>query len=71
MYMEKNGGRLKSTPVILPHETVKDLNSGAGAAADSIWPETESALGPRTSRAGAAPKKWRLRKTVFNKKKIK
>ena len=28
MYMEKNRGRLKSTPVFLPHETFK--NSGSG-----------------------------------------
>ena len=28
MYMEKNRGRLKSTPVFLPHETFKNSNSG-------------------------------------------
>ena len=28
MYMEKNGGRLKYTPVFLYHETFKNPNSG-------------------------------------------
>ena len=27
MYMEKNVGRHKSTPVFLPHETFKNFNS--------------------------------------------
>ena len=36
-----------------------------GAGADPIWSEPESAPGPRTSGARAAPKKWRLRNTGY------